>query len=95
VVALSVCDILTGEVRLKAEMCGTCIFRPGNLMRLRPGRVRQMVDACNADHGHIVCHDTLDRDTPGAICRGHADGPGAGNIMALRIGYAVGKVREV
>lgn len=44
--------------RVLAEQCSTCIGRPGNLMDLRPGRVRQMVrDGCAG--GGIACHQTL------------------------------------
>jgi len=45
--------------RVRAEQCSTCIGRPGNLMKLRPGRVRRMVqDALNGG-SVIVCHQTL------------------------------------
>lgn len=47
-----------GRPRVLAEQCSTCIGRPGNLMNLRPGRVRQMVrDAVRG--GGIPCHQTL------------------------------------
>ena len=73
-----------GEIRLCAHMCDTCIFRPGNLMHLSPGRVTRMVDDARAAEGHIVCHKTLDTDAP-AICRGYADGPDMGGSLALRM----------
>lgn len=48
-----------GKPRVLSEQCSTCIGRPGNLMDLRPGRVRQMVrDGVNSGGG-IVCHQTL------------------------------------
>jgi hypothetical protein len=83
-----------GEIRLCARMCGTCIFRPGNLMHLAPGRVADMVKSARADEGHITCHKTLDTDAP-AICRGYADGPDQGRSLALRIGRIAGWLREV
>ncbi len=59
--------------RVCAAECSTCIFRPGNLMRLRPGRVRQMVRDSLAGGGFITCHSTLP-GTPGektrAVCAG-------------------------
>ncbi len=64
-------------VHVMARMCDTCIFRPGNLMRLRPGRVGQMVRAACRNEGQIPCHETAGRDR--AVCRGffekHATGP--------------------
>lgn len=81
-------------MRLCAHMCDTCIFRPGNLMHLEPGRVAQMVKDAHRDEGHIVCHSTLDTDAP-AICRGYADKADRGRSLALRIGRALGWIREI
>jgi hypothetical protein len=53
-------------------MCATCIFRPGNLMELRSGRVRDMVDSAKRDDSTIVCHATLD-SREHAACRGFFD----------------------
>lgn len=66
------------RVHVCAEMCPTCIFRPGNLMTLRPGRLRDMVkDAQRDEAGTIVCHETLEAwDGVGdrnAVCRGFFD----------------------
>jgi hypothetical protein len=60
-----------GKVYVCAKECATCIFRPGNLMQLRAGRVRQMVDDAKADESTIVCHKTLTGDN--AVCRGFYD----------------------
>lgn len=61
-----------GEVHVKREMCGTCIFRPGNLMQLKPGRVKDMVQEALAEDTAIVCHDTLQTNANG-VCRGFWD----------------------
>lgn len=57
-----------GKVHVCREMCSTCIFRPGNLMDLRGGRVRGMVEAARKDGSSIVCHKTLGEHN--AVCRG-------------------------
>ena len=58
-----------GRVHVLAERCPTCIFRAGNLMELRRGRVRGMLDEAIANDSAIVCHSTL--STGGdAVCRG-------------------------
>lgn len=63
-----------GEVHVLAAQCKTCIFRPGNLMRLEPGRVRGMVRDAIRDQAAITCHDTLHRsDVRPAVCRGFHD----------------------
>lgn len=53
------------------RMCDTCIFRPGNLMHLREGRVEQMVGEAERGGQAIVCHKTLNGDN--ACCRGFFD----------------------
>lgn len=61
---------------LLAERCSSCIFRPGNLMRLRPGRLAE-VTAANRGRGTLlICHQTLadaDPGVPEAMCRGYWD----------------------
>jgi hypothetical protein len=81
-------------VRVCADLCSTCVFRPGNLMHLRPGRLADLVAQAQAREGHIVCHSTLGTSQP-AICRGYADGPDRGRSLTLRLGRALGIVREI
>ena len=73
---LSVGDPVLGKTRLLARECATCIFKPGNLMQLSPGRLRQMVADARDHAGYIICHSTLPyagSPIPPAICRGFAD----------------------
>ena len=60
-----------GTVHVLSEKCATCIFRPGNLMRLQRGRVAQMVRAAQRQQSAIICHDTVDGNR--AVCRGFYD----------------------
>lgn len=87
-------DAHAHEVRLCSRMCDTCIFRPGNPMHLMPGRVAQMVKDARAGEGHIPCHDTLGTDAP-AICRGYADKADHGRSLLLRLGRALGWIKEI
>lgn len=66
-------DKTTGKPRLLAEQCADCIGLPGNPMKLRPGRVRKMVNEGMAGGG-IICHRTLPYSKPAeydqpAFCR--------------------------
>lgn len=85
--------------RIRAEMCDTCIFRPGNPMHLKAGRVASMVAECRRDDSHIVCHETLNRDdedVPGddeAVCRGFINAGHSSQI--LRIAERLSMVVEV
>jgi hypothetical protein len=73
-------------------MCATCIFRPGNLMQLKSGRVRGMIDQAKADDSAIVCHSTL--DGPNAVCRGYYDRH-AEDVLSLTLAERVGIIEEV
>lgn len=79
-----------GYVHVCAEMCPTCVFRPGNLMQLKRGRVRSMVDEAKRDDSAIICHSTLDGDN--AICRGFYD---RHDTLPLRLARLFKRVREV
>ncbi|MGM9465352.1 hypothetical protein [Streptomyces murinus] len=80
-----VADPETWSVRICDDRCTTCIFRPGNLMHLAPGRVAALIKKAMADEGHIVCHRTLGTSAP-AICSGFADHPrGRTASLALRL----------
>lgn len=59
-----------GKIHVCESMCKTCIFRPGNLMKLEPGRVEGMVADSLAKQSVIICHSTLDGDN--AVCAGFA-----------------------
>lgn len=91
-----IADPMTGEVRVCADLCTTCIFRPGNLMDLGPGRAAGMVRDAVADEGHIVCHKTLGTDAP-AICAGFARHPqGRTRSLALRmIRYGIARLKLI
>ncbi len=63
-----------GKVHVRATMCETCIFRPGNLMQLHPGRVAGMVRDARAKDSCIPCHGTTYEQAPQeAVCRGFYD----------------------
>lgn len=74
---LSVGDPETMRTRLLSRMCDTCVFRPGNLMHLRRGRLRDLVEEARQAESYIVCHSTLPGMAPTgvrpAVCRGFAD----------------------
>lgn len=61
-----------GTVHVNRAMCSTCIFRPGNLMHLEPGRVEGMVAHCYEYDGVIPCHQGLNGKVQ-AVCRGQFD----------------------
>ena len=87
-----------GGLRVLTEKCGTCIFRPGNLMRLNPGRLRGMVDEALSGGGYITCHDTLtygaNPDFGPAVCRGFYDAHGERSNL-IRIMDRLGGTVEV
>ncbi|MGI5214846.1 HAD domain-containing protein [Plantactinospora sp. CA-290183] len=76
---LSVGDPVLRKSRLLSRQCDTCVFRPGNLMQLSGGRLRDLVNQTLRDESFIICHETLPYAGPAnnavkpAICRGFAD----------------------
>lgn len=71
------------------RLCATCVFRPGNLMELRPGRLRAMVQESLENDSFIPCHKTLDGEK--AVCRGFYDRH-ARDSLGCRFGAVVGIV---
>lgn len=70
-----------------AEQCSTCIFRPGNLMSLGAGRVKDMTEQTDAGDTNVICHKTLDREV-GVLCKGSVDRrAGQGVRIAERMGF--------
>jgi len=61
-----------GRLYVCAEMCSTCVFRPGNLMQLHRGRVAGMVRGAVKNESCIPCHHHAYTETP-AVCRGFFD----------------------
>jgi hypothetical protein len=56
----SLLDPRTGRARLLTEQCRTCVGRPGNLMHLREGRLKLLIeDNTGPDALGLICHKTL------------------------------------
>jgi hypothetical protein len=84
-----------GKVHVCAERCSTCIFRPGNLMHLKRGRVKKMVTEAVANDSCIPCHQHLRRygcTTGDAVCRGFYD---RHKTMPLQLAERLGLIEEV
>lgn len=84
-----------GHVHVMSEKCDTCVFRPGNLMNLEPGRLKQMVEESVADGGGITCHKTIyGGAAQEATCRGFMDAH-ANKVPAFRLAAAMEIIVEV
>lgn len=81
-----------GTVHVLADRCSTCVFRPGNLMSLQPGRLAQLARDNIAADSALTCHQTLpyatDYDAPPAVCRGFYDAY-ADQTLPLRLARAM------
>jgi hypothetical protein len=92
-------DRETRRPRLLSEQCATCIFRPGNLMHLSPGRLGSMVQQATRQGSQgIICHATLSYgehpEFGAALCRGYYDKFGHLNNF-VRIMERLGGFTEV
>lgn len=84
-----------GKVYVMADKCNTCIFRPGNLMTLQPGRVKNMVDSCLEKGGSIPCHKTIHgQREQQAVCRGFFDSY-KDRVLGLRLAEEMDIIEEV
>lgn len=75
--------------RLFDQKCPTCVFRPGNLMNLPPGRLAELVNGNLARGTALVCHLTTYGQRPDlgeVLCRGFVDAHGdqVGSIQVLQ-----------
>lgn len=80
-----------GRPQAMAERCSTCVFRPGNLMRLQGDRLRAII-AGNREAGAVLtCHQTLSYgshpELGQAACRGFLDA--YPDVQAARIAEAL------
>lgn len=63
-----------GKVHVQEAKCPTCIYRPGNLMRLAPGRKEGMEADAIKDGSVIPCHQTIHgQREQESVCRGFFD----------------------
>jgi hypothetical protein len=74
----SVIDPVTRKPRLLSDQCATCVFRHGNPMHLRPGRLKRLIQENTGPEAHgLVCHETLSYSQNPvfgpAFCRGFYD----------------------
>ncbi len=66
-----------GKVHVQASKCSTCIYRPGNLMKLQEGRKDSMQAEAIEGGGVIPCHQTIEAYSgergAESVCRGFFD----------------------
>ncbi|MFJ2112317.1 hypothetical protein ACIOEX_10545 [Streptomyces sp. NPDC087850] len=71
----SIIDAESKRLRVMADKCATCVFRPGNLMALEPGVLARIVNQNNERGAWLTCHATLPYGAnPGfgqAVCHGY------------------------
>lgn len=86
-----------GKLRVLSEQCTSCVFRPGNLMHLNPGRLQDLVRQNLAADAALVCHQTLTYgDHPefgAALCRGFFDSYGH-YVNLIRIMGRLGGIND-
>lgn len=84
-----------GRVHVLSEKCATCVFRPGNPMRLKEGRLADLIESNRAADSALTCHSTLYRDdTDEALCRGYVDSYGD-DSTPIRMARAFDLLAEV
>jgi hypothetical protein len=86
-------SFVDGIVYVRKTRCETCIFRPGNLMDLEPGRVEGMIADADAAESAIPCHKHLYENADiEPVCKGYFDRKSS---ATLRLAEAVGIVERI
>ncbi|WP_405444623.1 hypothetical protein [Streptomyces erythrochromogenes] len=99
--APGVADRATGEIRILAGRCTTCVLNPARTaIPLPAGRRAEFVrEARDDEEGYVVCHQTIGDDTPPgtreAICRGYADAYGLPPAVQEALDLGIGHLVEV
>lgn len=91
-----------GKVHVMTEKCSTCVFRPGNLMHLGPGRLKGMADQVQATGIPFSCHQSLPYSEEAyrqhyngaALCAGAVENYGDSSAI-LQMAEAMGLIEEV
>ena len=71
--------------QLFSRRCDTCIFRPGNPMRLVEGRLADLIAANQSEGTLLICHKTTYGQHPElgeTMCRGYFDAYAAESAVA-------------
>lgn len=74
-----------GQVHVNAEQCATCVYRPGNLMHLKPGALQAIIMENLERNTVLICHENMDTNEPGT-CRGFYESH-LSPILALAAGF--------
>jgi hypothetical protein len=82
---------VSDKPRLFREKCPTCVFRPGNPMRLIEGRLADLIEQNRATGSMLICHETTyGQAAVEVMCRGYwdayADTSAVPQIMARLFG---------
>ena len=80
-----------GKVHVVAEQCSTCILRPGNLMQLQPGAVKDMITSNLDLDSAYACHQTLGQAE--ALCRAYVERYGE-QVTAIQLARAMGLLTD-
>ena len=75
---------MTRRPQLWTERCSTCVFWPGNRMRLAEGRLADLVARNRATGSMLICHKTThgERAAGPVMCRGYFDAYAADSRVA-------------
>ncbi|MGW2984151.1 hypothetical protein [Streptomyces goshikiensis] len=95
-----VADPATGEIRILAERCTTCVLNPAaTTIPLAPGRRQDFLREAREKQGHVICHNTLPlfapAGTPAAMCRGFAEAYGLPPAVIEAVATGLGHLVEV
>lgn len=85
----------SNKVHVVDKKCSTCVFHPGNLMKLQPGRLKEIVDHNLGEGVGLTCHKTtFDQQEQEATCAGYYEAYGD-QIQIYQVAERLGMIERV
>lgn len=88
---------MKGQPKVFRKKCATCVFHPGNRMKLRAGRLADLLRTNRQNGTALICHKTTYDQAPDlgeVVCRGFYDAYGE-SINVIRVMNRLGGFEEV
>lgn len=83
---------LGGTFQVQKEKCDQCLFTENRIVSVE--RMMEILDGCEEEDKHFICHKSSIKDGGNVCCRGFYDrDPNRTNLM--RIAHRLGVVEEV
>lgn len=86
---------MSGRPKVFSRKCSSCVFHPGNRMRLKEGRLAEVLRHNLRAGTALICHTTTyGQQAEEVVCRGYYDAYGE-SVNVIRVMNRLGGFDEV